>query len=403
MTRKSLLRERREGGTSPVTFIELFFDLIFVFAVTQLSHRLLENLTLAGLLETGMLFLATWWVWIYTSWVTNWLDPERPAVRLMLLALMLGGLTMSSAIPDAFGDDGLLFAGAYAAMQIGRSLFTIWALTGADDDNRRNFIRIGVWLTISSAFWIAGGLSDGPARMGFWAVAILIEYVSPALGFHVPGLGRSSTDDWQISGGHIAERCALFVIIALGESILAIGASFSDLGNDAATIAAAVSSFVGSAAMWWIYFDVGVQRATRLMIEASNPGKLARLAYTYLHLPIIAGIIVVAVADELILAHPDGPDSLGLTLTATGGPALYLLGTLLFKWTTAENRRPPRSHLIGLAALLALAFAAPLLSPVALGVAASGVLVIVAILERLFTEEPDREDQAVGRVTDIPL
>ena len=143
---RTFLRTREHRGHARVTYVELFFDLVFVFAVTQLSHLLLKDLTLLGVLRTGLLFLAVWWVWIYTSWVTNWLDPERTPVRLLLFVLMLAGLVLSTSIPEAFGPRGLAFAAAYAFMQVGRSLFMIWALGEASPRNRRNFERITVWL-----------------------------------------------------------------------------------------------------------------------------------------------------------------------------------------------------------------------------------------------------------------
>jgi low temperature requirement protein LtrA len=156
---KSLLRPRRAGETMPVTNIELFFDLVFVFAVTQLSHSLLHHLTPAGALQTLILFLAVWWVWIYTSWVTNWLDPDRAPVRFLLFALMFAGLILSISIPDAFGGHGLTFASAYVFMQLGRPLFMLWALGDADTGKTQNFQRIASWAALSGLFWLAGGLA----------------------------------------------------------------------------------------------------------------------------------------------------------------------------------------------------------------------------------------------------
>ncbi len=193
MSPRNLLRTRHEGGHARVTYVELFFDLVFVFAITQLSHSLLAHLDLAGALHTLLLFLAVWWVWIFTSWVTNWLDPDRTPVRLALLVLMLLGLLLSTSIPEAFGEKGLLFAFAYVAMQVGRSLFVLWALGDASPRNTRNFQRITIWLGFSAIFWIAGGLMEGEARLMVWIMALGLEYVAPSLGFRVPDLGRSKT------------------------------------------------------------------------------------------------------------------------------------------------------------------------------------------------------------------
>ncbi|KQZ59932.1 MULTISPECIES: low temperature requirement protein A [unclassified Lysobacter] len=381
---RSLLRTRNAHEHGRVTMVELFFDLVFVFAVTQISHTLLEHLTLADALRTVLLFVAVWWVWIYTSWCTNWLDPETAPVRLLLFALMLGGLLLSSSLPQAFGERGLLFAAAYAAMQVGRTLFMLYALHGVHAAWFRSFLRIAVWLLVSGLLWIAGGLAEGEARVAWWAGALSIEFVGPIAYFWVPGLGRSTIGDWNVDGGHLAERCALFVIIALGESILVTGATFAGLPLDASHTSAFVFAFVGSVAMWWIYFDSGAERASRRIVHAADPGRQARMGYTYLHLLIVAGVIVCAVADEIVLVHPGHADNAGIA-AILGGPALYLLGNALFKWTTNDRRTPPLSHLAGLILLLALSLTARSLhlSALALGGATTAILVLVATWERL--------------------
>lgn len=378
---RTMLRTRSEHAPSRVTSIELFFDLVFVFAVTQLSHLLLAHLDILGAMQTALLLMAVWWVWIYTSWVTNWLDPDKTPVRLLLFGLMLLGLTLAASIPKAFETRALAFAGAYVVMQVGRSLFMLWALRGRSEVNFRNFQRITAWLMLSGVFWIAGALIDGNARLGIWALAMLIEFVSPSLGFWVPGLGRSTTADWDVEGGHMAERCGLFIIIALGESILVTGATYADLFWSGETVAAFVTAFVGSVAMWWIYFNVGAERASHLIRASADPGRMARVAYTYVHLLLVAGIIVSAAADELVLKHPHGHADAKTTAVLIGGPALYLIGNLLFKWVTAGW--PPLSHLAGLALLVALVAAADHVPVLALGAAASLILVIVAAWETI--------------------
>jgi low temperature requirement protein LtrA len=392
----NLLRERRHAASGKVGMAELFFDLVFVFAVTQLSHSLLAHLNPLGVLQTVLLLLAVWWVWIYTSWVTNWLDPERIAVRLCLFVLMLAGLVLSVSIPAAFGERGLAFASAYVFMQIGRTLFFLWAVRGAPLRMMRNFQRILVWLLLSAVFWIAGAFADGAARIGWWAAALAIEVVSPWLYFAVPGLGRSSTADWDVDGGHLAERCALFVIIALGESLLITGATFTAQPVNASTIAAFVVAVLGSIAMWWIYFDTGWSRAEHRIRHSDDPGRQARIAYTYLHALVVAGIIVCAVADELVLAHPDHASDAGIA-AILAGPAIYLLGTASFKWVTNDRRTPPLSHLVGLLLLLLLtpiAFA-HWLSALALGAATTGILIVVAAWEYVSLRRP----AAISRAT----
>lgn len=380
----SLLRRRGPADGARVGMVELFFDLVFVFAITQLSHTLLADLTARSTLQIGLLLLAVWWVWIYTSWVTNWLDPERVPVRACLFVLMLAGLVMSAALPQAFAGTGWVFASAYVFMQVGRTLFFLWAVRAERLAMRRNFQRILVWLCLSGGFWLAGAHAQGDARLALWATALAIEFISPALYFRVPGLGRSTLADWDIDGAHLAERCALFVIIALGESLLVSGATFSKAPWTAATVTAFGFAFIGTVAMWWLYFDHGEHAGVRHITHAADPGRHARVAYTYLHLPIVAGIIVCAVADELVLAHPDHASSGGI-LAMIGGPALYLSGIGAFKWASSGRPRPPLSHLVGLVMLATLAVPAfaHLLSALSIAGLASATLVAVAAWEHV--------------------
>lgn len=383
--RHHLFRERGEHSHAAVTYIELFFDLVFVFAITQLSHRLLEHLSLHGMLETSVLFLAIWWAWIYTSWTTNWLDPNRAHVRLMLLFLMLGGLALSSAVPDAFERTGLLFAGAYVAMQVGRTLYMLWAWRGVSESGHRNFLRITIYFLMAAPLWIWGATLEGDARLLVWTAALAIEYAGPFLFFRLPVLGSSTGADWDISGGHMAERCALFIIIALGEAILVTGATFAMLEHTNPTIWAFVTSFIGSAAMWWIYFDIGAKRASHLIehAELGRAGQIARNAYTYIHMPIVASIVVTAVGDEMLLAHPIGHTELPFVLAACGGPFLFLFGNQMFKWVTSDLRLPPMSHFIGMLWLAATGIAGYKLhwQPLHIGMMATGGLLATAAWE----------------------
>ena len=381
-TRQNLLRTR--AGHTRVTYVELFFDLVFVFAVTQLSHTLLEHLTLAGALQTAFLLLAVWWVWMYTCWFTNWIDPDKPVVRMMMFALMLAGLLLSASIPHAFGDQGLLFAGAFAFMQVMRTAFLLYATHSHDRQNFVNMRRIFIWLCVSGVFWIAGGCAAGESRIALWLIALGIEYLGPFAYFYVPGLGRSSTADWKVDGAHMAERCALFVIIALGESILVTGATAASLPATNPAICAFMVAFVGSVAMWWIYFNIGAERGSREFVGSADPGRVARNVYTYFHIPIVAGIVVCAVADEITIAHPVGHMTPGAAAALLGGPALYLVGNIYFKRASAKYY--PLSHLAGLGMLALAAAISPTLehlTPLALGTATSAILVIVAIWETL--------------------
>jgi low temperature requirement protein LtrA len=375
-----MLRDRASGGHARVTYVELFFDLVFVFAVTQLSHGLMAHPTLLGVVETGLLLMAVWWAWIFTAWVTNWLDPERAPVRIMLFVAMVVGMVMTMSIPKAFGDRGLVFALAFVAIQLGRSLFTAWAMRDHPFQSR-NFIRISVWFATSGVLWIAGGLAEGGARLALWGGALALEYVSPALGFWTPGLGRARAEEWDVEGGHLAERCALFTIIALGESILVMGATTATLAWTPLVMAAFLAAFAGSLAMWWIYFSFTAEAASEAISHAKDPGRVAREAYTYIHLLPIAGVIVTAVGDEWTIHHPLGHTDLKTALAVIGGPFLFLLGGVLFK--RAVFRSWPRAQVVGLAALAALAPLSLAVGPLVLSIATTAVLLGVSVREGL--------------------
>jgi low temperature requirement protein LtrA len=345
------LLRARDGGEQPVTPLELFFDLVFVFAVTQLSHRLLDHLTIGGALETLLLLVAVWRAWVDTTWVTNWFDPDRTPVRLLLIALMLVSLVMSVAIPQAFGEGGLMFAIAYVAIQVGRTAFVVLALERSSSLGR-NFQRYLAWFTIPAVLWVAGGLLQGEARYVLWVLAIVLEYAGPVIGFWTPGLGRSTTADWTVEGGHFAERCRLFVILALGESILVTGMTFAEIEPTVATVSAFVVAFLGSVALWWIYFARSEEAARGAFSSSEDPGRLARSAYTYFHLPMIAGIIAVAASDELTVAHPGAHGTLASVALILGGTSLFLAGHALFKWAVFGVLS--WSRLVAIAALIAL-------------------------------------------------
>ena len=366
---------------SRVTYAELLFDLVFVFAVTQVSHTLLAHFTPLGAVQTTLLLLSVWWVWVYTSWVTNWLNPELTPVRVLLFLLMLGGLVLSTSIPQAFEARGLWFAIAYAAMQVGRTMFWLLSTPPARKAARISAIRILVWLSTSAVFWIAGGLAQGDTRLAFWVLALSIEYLSPAVRFWIPIYGASSVADWYVEGGHMAERCAGFIIIALGESIFVTGATLAELNWTADVIAAFLSAFVGALAMWWIYFHKGAEAGSELISNSREPGRLARLAYTYLHLPIVAGIILTAVANDVVLKHPTGHSSLRTVLSAVGGPMLFLIGTILFKH--AIRGWYQLSHGVGIILLAVLWWFAADFTPLELSLLTTAILVVVAAWESI--------------------
>ncbi|KQZ27618.1 low temperature requirement protein A [Duganella sp. Root1480D1] len=378
----SLLRQRGQADSGKVGMVELFFDLVFVFAVTQLSHTLLKKLDAEGALQVGLLFMATWWVWIYTVWATNWFDPEKKTVRAALFALLAAGLLMSVSIPRAFTDMGWLFGASILVQQVGRTLAMLAASRGDDAGLRCNFMRITLWLGASGALWLAGGLAAPESRMPWWLAALAVDMMGPLLFYFVPGLGRSTLADWNVDGSHMAERCALFIIIALGESLLVTGATFAELAFDPVTVLAFLLAVVGSILMWWLYFDHGLEQGHHRIVHSDTPGRHARNNYTYLHIPIVAGIIVGAVGDELVLSHPQHGDTAAMA-AIIGGPLLFLSGTAVFKWLAHTRAWPPLSHLLGVALLLVLGILSITLhlSPLLATGACVAVLLLVAVWE----------------------
>ncbi|GAB2824392.1 low temperature requirement protein A [Comamonas piscis] len=369
-----LLRQR-DGHHARVTYEELFFDLVYVFAVTQLSHQLLHHLSFGGVAQTLVLWFAVWLGWQYTWWVTNWFDPETTHIRSMLFCTMLLALLMASSIPEAFGERGLVFALAYVAMQVGRTAF-IWCQLPAGHALGQNYLRMLGWVCISAVFWIAGALAAPELRLLLWLLAVLCEYVAPMFGFALPGLGRSKTEDWTIEGGHMAERCQLFVIVALGETLLASGATLADTPVWAWDVLLALgATFIGTLAMWWLYFGTASKDATAAISHAEDPGKIAAY-FHYVHAILIAGVIASAVGNDLVLAHPHALATAPQIAILLAGPAIYLLGSAIYK--KVVYGRLPASHWIGALLLLALVPLSSLCSLLVLGWLTTALILGVA-------------------------
>jgi low temperature requirement protein LtrA len=372
------LRPRGDGAVQATTPIELFFDLVYVFAITQLSHLILQDLSVAAVARAAFLLLIVWWAWIYTTWMANWFDPASPAVRSVLTGVMLASLLMSAALPGAFGTDGVLFAVSYVALQVGRNAAAA-CLLPSGHPLRDVFERLVGWSVVSGALWLAGSSLDGDERLLLWIPAVLLDLCAPVAGYWLPRRGRASTTDYDIEGGHFTERCELFVIIALGESIVVTGATAADAGLTATVVLCLGVAFLQTAALWWLYFGAIAERAREVMRTCEDPGRLARDAYTYLHLPIVAGIIAVAVGDDLLIAEPQHPaHGVGLAVVL-GGPVIFLVGESLFRLRVTGAANPKRIAAAGLLVLLTPVGAH--VSALALSAMVGALLVGVALWE----------------------
>ena len=319
----------RGQGEQRATFFELFFDLVYVFAVTQLSHHLLAELSWAGAAQTAFMLVALYWAWNYTTWMTNWFDPDTVPVRLVLVFVMLMSLLMAVAIPQGFGEYALLFACAYSGMQIGRNAFVV-AATPRGRFNQ-NFRQILAWSVLSAPLWVAGAIVDAEAaRWVLWLGALGLDLAGPLATYWLPGAGTTAMSQWQIEGAHFGERFQLFVIIALGESVVLAGGTASETGLSVDVVAALLLAFLSSTALWWLYFGqlagTVLKRIRAATVE--DRGRIGRDIYTYLHLPIIAGIVLVAVGDELVIAHPSDDLHRAGALVTLAGPALFLGGLM---------------------------------------------------------------------------
>jgi low temperature requirement protein LtrA len=362
--------------------VELFFDLVYVLAITQLTHYLLEHLTLRGAAEALLLFLVVWLGWLHITWITNYFDLHTRTVRLVLIGLALASLILSASLPEALDGRGVAFALAFVAILTGGVVFGL-ASVGRNHHLTAPLERVLIWSVGTGLIFIAGGLAEGDARAGIWVLAVAAMYGAMWPGFPVPGLGHSHTTDYTITGEHLAERCLLFVTIALGESIVITGSNFGELPNATERWAAFVVAFAGSAAIWWIYFDRHAEAGREIISSASDPSRIGLVAYTFCHIPLVAGIIVAAAGDEIAIAHPGDEVSTWEAALILGGPALYLLGHSAFK--LAVWGRISQSRLAGIIALAALIPLAVVSSALALIVAATCVLAGVIVWD-LVTE-----------------
>lgn len=361
-------------GTHGVGSMELFFDLVYVFTIIQLSHFLLHDLTWTGAGQTLVLFAAVWWGWNYTAWAMNWLDPDRPIVRILLAFLMLVALAMAIAIPEAFTSGAGYFVGAYVVFQVARSVFMVFAFKGTLMS--RNYAQLLAWSGISAVVWVVGIFVPAEYRLAVWALAVAIDYAAPGLGYWLPGVGKSDMSTWPLDEAHLAERNRLIFIIALGESILILGGALVDLEFTPAVTAAGVLGFSAIVLLCMLYFSARAGNAHHAAPSVKEATRIARGAYAYAHALMVAGAIVFAASIELIVSHPLDATSWPILLTLTGGPILYLIGNIIF--AAAHTSRFPVSRIMALAALI-LAVPAGLLT-INLTAAAAVITVLAGLL-----------------------
>ena len=387
-SRESLVTAvRREG--SRVTTLELFFDLVFVLALTQCTALMAADPTWHGLVR-GLLVLAVlWWAWVGYAWLTSVVDPEAGAVRLAIFAAMAAFLVAALSAPNAFGDDALAFACAYAVVRVAH--IWLFAIASRDDPGlRRSVTGLGVSTALGTGLLIAASATDGALQSTMWVLALVVDVGAPAFLF---------AEGWQLMSSHFAERHGLILIIALGESIVAIGVG-SDAVVDLGVVVSATLGIAIAAALWWLYFDVTVWLAERRLSRAT-PGKeqneLARDAYSLIHFPMVAGIVLAALGLKTTLAHVgDALDTIP-AVALVGGVGLYLLAHVAFRWRLFGSLG--RERLVAGVVVLALfpvAVELPALATISLVLAVLCVLIGYEVTRFAATRERVREELAGG-------
>jgi low temperature requirement protein LtrA len=372
---------RAPGAERVVTPLELFFDLVYVFAIGQLSHHLLEHVDLRTGAETTIMALAVVYAWYMTAWGANWLEPDRLPVRMLLVTLMFASLLMSVAIADAFDGRAWLFVTGYLLLQVGRAAFLIVALRGRPLGE--HFVNDLVWELLTGVLWVAGAIADADARLVLWGLAVVVSHGGAWALHWLPGRGRAiDLAHTEIAGGHLVERFRLFFIILLGESVLTMGNAFTGEPFELERLVALAIGFTGTVALWWCYFQRAEGIGAELAETADDAGAVGWWGTWTLTLIVLA-LIGIAVGDELAIAHPGDDATLGFTILTFGGPAVFLLAQLFFLRETLGYL--PRSRLLALAALAILAVATAPLTLI-VGIAASGaVLVAVALSDTVGT------------------
>jgi len=326
-----------------------------------------------------------YWSWNYTTWATNELDTETVPVRLLLLSLMLVSLLMSVAIPQAFEAHAMLFAWSYVLIQVGRHSFLAFATAGGGTLERERAGRILIYFCISGVFWITGALAEGPLRYVLWCAAIAVDYSGPITVFRIPGMRRMESANWSVGTEHFAERFGLFIILALGESIVLTGATTSELDLTPARIAAFVMAFLGAAAIWWLYFTSVARLGEHYLAVSENRTTLARDGYTFLHVLFVAGIILSAVGDELVIAHPMKVLPSYEAAAVAAGPAIYLLAHTLFAYRLTGSMY--KRKLFGAVLCVVAGFAGLFMPALAFAGLLIAVLVAVICADYLVTRD----------------
>jgi low temperature requirement protein LtrA len=351
-----------------VTPLELFFDLVFVLALTQCTALMADTPTWEGLAKGVLVLGVLWWSWVGYSWLTSVVDPEEGAVRLVIFGAMAGLLVAALSVPVVFNDTALLFACAYGIVRVAH--IALFLVASRDDPAlRQSVYGLALGTAVGVGVLIGASFADGTLQGALWALALTVDMAGPVL------FGQ---EGWKLMPAHFADRHGLIIIIALGESIVAIGVGASEQ-VDAGIVAAAALGIVVAAALWWLYFDVVALVAERRLSRAA-PGHeqngIARDSYSLLHLPMVAGIVLVALGMKKTLEHTEDALKIVPAVALLGGTAVYLLAHVAFRWRNIHRFSVQRLVVAALlVALLPLAVELPSLATLAILAAALSALV----------------------------
>jgi low temperature requirement protein LtrA len=365
-----------------VTPLELFFDLVFVLALTQCTALMADDPTWEGMARGLLILGVLWWSWVGYAWLTSVVDPEEGIVRFAMFGAMAGLLVAALCVPEAFDDSALLFAVAYLGVR-GAQIVLFLVASRDTPDLRHSVWGLAVSTAIGTGLLVTASFADGLLQGAIWALALALDMGGPYL---------FGAEGWKLVPGHFAERHGLIVIIALGESIVAIGVGAEGLQVDAGVVAASVLGIAAAAALWWLYFDIVALVAQRRLSNAAvgrEQNDIARDSYSYLHFPMVAGIVLVALGLKKTLEHVDDPLKAVPAVAMLGGVGVYLLSHVAFRWRTVHRFSIQRLiTAVLLAAFVPAALEVPAL--VTLAVVAAALAALIAYETVRFAELRDR-------------
>lgn len=367
---------RRPGGPQRATLLELLFDLVFVAAIALSSTTLADDISWHAVVRVALPLAAVWWVWSITALTTDFYDPQRPQIQVVIISAMLGAMMLAASVPEALGERALVFAGTYVAVHIGRGIILVASLGGTAAQVRA--ARFAIWFMVSGVAWLVGALVGERLRAGLWALALLVDYVSAGFRYPVPWLGRVPLDQYGKAGEHLGERYQQFMILALGDVILVPTIRYSQTEPSAARTTAFLVTFAEALLLWQIY----VYRAGSLLLTVVNrrPGRVVRWA-PYTHVLMVAGIVATAAGSDLVVGRPTGRTPTGWVALIAGGSMLFLIGRTTFEYQFYSRASWTRFAFMGL--LLGLSPVLRMLPPFLVAIAVASVLAGIALTDTL--------------------